>query len=89
MAFLPLMIYGLIVGLRCSLSSEALILYLFIVTYTGIHLLSWALIRYRLPVDAVMLTFASVALVELWVKLTRHYAKTKNTYTSTPLCAGD
>ena len=29
-------------------------------TYTAIHLLSWALIRYRLPVDAIALVFAAV-----------------------------
>ena len=37
----------------------------FVSVYTLIHLLSWALIRYRLPVDGVMLIFAGVALVDL------------------------
>lgn len=34
----------------------------FTTAYVMIHLLSWALIRYRLPVDAVMILFASVGL---------------------------
>ena len=66
---LPFMIYGLIAHFRRSLSSETLILYLFIITYTAIHMLSWTLIRYRLPVDAVLLVFASTALVQLTEKI--------------------
>ncbi len=34
----------------------------FVAVYTAIHLLSWALIRYRLPVDAVLITFAAVGI---------------------------
>ncbi len=67
----PFMLYGLICGVRRSLPSEASILYIFITTYTAIHLLSWALIRYRLPVDAILLVFAGVALVKLQGKLAR------------------
>ena len=33
--------------------------------YISIHLLSWALVRYRLPVDAVFLLFSSLAMVRL------------------------
>ena len=76
--FLPFMAYGLISQLRRSISSEALILYLFMFTYTAIHLLSWTLIRYRLPIDAILLVFASVVLVELQEKLARRYAKPQN-----------
>jgi hypothetical protein len=32
--------------------------------YTLIHLLTWALIRYRLPVDSVLVLFAAIALEE-------------------------
>ena len=71
----PFMLYGLIISFRPSLSSETLILYLFIVTYTAIHLLSWSLIRYRLPVDAVALVFAGVALVDIYARLTRRRIK--------------
>jgi len=65
----PFMIYGLILQVRRSFSSEILILYLFIVIYTAIHLLSWTLIRYRLPIDAILLIFASIALVDIKKKL--------------------
>ncbi|MFC1975839.1 hypothetical protein ACFLXQ_05535, partial [Chloroflexota bacterium] len=71
----PFMLYGLIIGFRRSLSSGALILYLFILTYTGVHLLTWALIRYRLPVDAVLLVFTGVALVDLQARVVRRFAR--------------
>ncbi|MEW5868444.1 MAG: hypothetical protein AB1894_04155 [Chloroflexota bacterium] len=38
------------------------LLLLFAGVYSAIHLLSWALVRYRLPVDAVLLIFAARAL---------------------------
>ena len=61
--FLPFMVYGLVRAAhhwrRWSL------LYLFVAVYTLIHLLSWALVRYRLPVDAVLIVFAAVAVREL------------------------
>ena len=71
----PFMTYGLIHHLRRSFSSKALILYLFIIIYTGVHLLTWTLIRYRLPVDAILLVFAGVAVAQLHEKLTRRYPK--------------
>ncbi len=45
------------------------LLYLFIAVYTAIHLLSWALIRYRLPVDAALIPFAGLAVVDLGNRL--------------------
>jgi hypothetical protein len=68
----PLMVFGLIYTIHRSWSSKALLLYLFVGAYTAIHLLSWALIRYRLPVDAVLLLFAGVAIVAIQARLTRH-----------------
>jgi len=41
------------------------LLVLFAITFSLIHLLSWALTRYRLPVDAVGVIFAARALVSL------------------------
>ena len=67
--------YGLISHLRRSLSSGILVLYLFIIIYTTIHLLSWALIRYRLHVDAVLIIFASAALVKVQMKLAQRQSK--------------
>jgi len=63
------MAYGLISQGRRLISSEILILYLFIIIYTAIHMLSWALIRYRLPIDAALIIFASATLVEMQMKL--------------------
>jgi 4-amino-4-deoxy-L-arabinose transferase-like glycosyltransferase len=64
----PFMLAGtLIVLLRrrsAVLLQPASLLLLFAGIYTGIHIFSWALIRYRLPVDAVMLVFAGVAVIE-------------------------
>jgi hypothetical protein len=66
---LPLMTYGLWLsafgGRARGCRREVLLLWSFIVVYSGIHLLSWSLIRYRLPVDAVLVVFAGLALVDL------------------------
>jgi 4-amino-4-deoxy-L-arabinose transferase-like glycosyltransferase len=67
---LPFMLYGLILALYRNwswriLQQDMALVLLFGLVYTGIHVLSWALIRYRLPVDAVMLVFAGYALVDL------------------------
>ena len=66
------MLYGLFraiidrkMSLQDRLASPSFLLILFIIIYTLIHLLSWALIRYRLPVDAVLLVFAALAFVDL------------------------
>jgi 4-amino-4-deoxy-L-arabinose transferase-like glycosyltransferase len=78
----PFMLLGLIYSLR-RYSANTSILYLFIVTYTGIHLLTWALIRYRLPVDAILILFAGLALVQIQARLFRLHAKHQG-YTLTP-----
>ena len=68
----PFMLYGLFRSIAAQklsfverLASPHFLLILFISIYTLIHLLSWALIRYRLPVDAVLLVFAALAFVDL------------------------
>lgn len=78
---LPFMIYGVIRGLRGDIfSANILLLYLFLFTYTAIHLLSWALIRYRLPIDAILLVFTGLALIELQTKLVRRQDKVPSDY---------
>ena len=69
---LPFMLYGLyrsLAGQKKSLSdwleSPIALLVVFVSIYSMIHLLSWSLIRYRLPVDAVLLVFAGLAVVDL------------------------
>jgi len=72
-----------------SWSSERLILYIFVAVYTAIHLLSWALIRYRLPVDAILLVFASAAIVDILAKLTRGWGNAGRSHKSTPIRSVD
>jgi len=82
--FLPFMLYGLYLAIRrqrvSSRSSDEPgrlggsafgLLYLFIVFYTLLHVLTWAMVRYRLPVDAVLLPFASLGIAEAWGHLWR------------------
>ena len=57
---LPFMLWGL--WLSRHRWRSCLPLYLWTAAFTAIHLLSWALIRYRLPVDALLLPFAGLAL---------------------------
>ena len=61
----PFMLYGLCLTVNNKLTSERWLLIIFMLVYTGVHLASWAMIRYRLPVDAVLLIFAGVAIVDL------------------------
>jgi hypothetical protein len=69
---LPFMLYGLYLCLRgwqgpFSRSGLSL-LYLFIIFYPLVHILTWAMVRYRLPVDALSLIFASRALEDLYIR---------------------
>lgn len=79
---LPFMLYGLFLGLRNNISengnrllnlvtSSQGLLILFIVIYSGIHILTWALIRYRLPVDAALIPFAGLALSDVFRRLSK------------------
>jgi hypothetical protein len=67
--FLPFMLYGLyrsIASLVHPITRQPVfLLYLFLVIYTLIHLLTWAMVRYRLPVDSVLLIFAGLAIIDL------------------------
>lgn len=65
--FLPFMIYGLWLS-RCDWR-RYWFLYLYMGFYTMLHLLTWAMIRYRLPVDAVLLLFAALAVLQLGERL--------------------
>jgi 4-amino-4-deoxy-L-arabinose transferase-like glycosyltransferase len=66
---LPFILYGLYASVLLLHRPEhpdqrvqILLLYCFIVVYTTIHLLSWTLIRYRLPVDIILILFAAKSL---------------------------
>lgn len=81
----PFMLYGLILSLdkkrfgngkyllNLFISPVGLLL-LFTVIYASIHILTWALIRYRLPIDAVLLPFAAFALSSIFERANRKYA---------------
>jgi len=78
--FLPFMLYGLYLAWRrmgpasapsraAFLASPMALALLFIVFYPLLHILTWASLRYRLPVDAVVLPFAALAIENLWTRL--------------------
>lgn len=72
---LPFMLYGLFLGARRTKSfmnflvSPQGLLILFALVYSGVHILTWTLIRYRLPVDAVLIPFAGLALLDIAQRL--------------------
>ncbi len=61
--FFPFMIYGLWLS-RIDWPRYWL-LYTFIAFYSLLHILTWAMIRYRLPVDAILLLFAALSIVKI------------------------
>ena len=74
--FLPFMVYGLFLTLKQSfvswrerLASPFTMLYLFMLVYTGIHILTWTLIRYRIPVDVILVIFAGYGIYDLVERL--------------------
>lgn len=73
--FLPFMLIGLIRTLfyrfpsfRTRLASPFVAIYVFFLIYTGIHVLTWTLIRYRLPLDAFLIIFAALAFLKIGEK---------------------
>ncbi|MBX2998541.1 MAG: hypothetical protein KF893_08540 [Caldilineaceae bacterium] len=67
---LPFMLYGLWRVFAAYRSSPVLwLLFLFMGFYTAIHMLTWTLIRYRLPVDAVLILFAAYGIADLVQRL--------------------
>ena len=61
--FLPLMLAGLWLSRRNW--HDLWLLYAFMAFYTCLHIFTWAMVRYRLPVDAVLLLFAAVTLAAI------------------------
>lgn len=66
---LPFMLYGLWISFSKlqkpdypDQRSNLLVIYLFLMVYSGIHFLTWTLIRYRLPVDAFLILFAALGI---------------------------
>jgi 4-amino-4-deoxy-L-arabinose transferase-like glycosyltransferase len=74
--FLPFMAWGLVLARHRW--RACLLLYLFVAVYSLAHILSWTGPRYRLPVDAVLIVFAGLAVATLveraiarWPRLVR------------------
>lgn len=67
--FLPLMIYGIAIIFTIKenkkVNSQVFLLLLFTVVYSLIHIFTWTLIRYRLPVDAILVVFAAYGIWHL------------------------
>jgi 4-amino-4-deoxy-L-arabinose transferase-like glycosyltransferase len=61
--YLPFMLVGL--AFSFSRWRNYIPLYLFMAIHTAIHLFSWPSPRYRLPVDATLMIFAALTLIEL------------------------
>jgi 4-amino-4-deoxy-L-arabinose transferase-like glycosyltransferase len=66
--YLPFFIIGLAISIkdwrRCSL------IYLFVIVFSLLHILTWSGIRYRLPVDALLMPFAGLSILKImdWIK---------------------
>jgi hypothetical protein len=54
------------------------LLVLFMGFYSVLHVMTWAMTRYRLPVDAVAIIFAAMAIKALWEKLTAETQRTQS-----------
>jgi hypothetical protein len=66
---LPFMLYGLVLALRrFQFTVHNTLLLLFAAWYTVVHMLTWAMVRYRLPIDAVLIPLAALAISDLYKK---------------------
>ena len=72
--YLPFMLYGFYLGGRAQsgpalsrLARPTTLVYLFMVFYTLLHIFTWAMPRYRLPVDAVAMPFVALALERIFL----------------------
>jgi hypothetical protein len=67
---LPLLLYGLVLSFRSPrFWAKNGLLLLFAGVYIPLHLLTWAMVRYRLPVDAAWMPVAAWAVVDLGRRL--------------------
>ncbi len=80
---LPFMLWGMVVSLggllndlrtnrsvrQSDMRDGTLLLIAVAALYSVIHLMTWALVRYRIPVDAIMILFAAVGVVRCYDSL--------------------
>jgi 4-amino-4-deoxy-L-arabinose transferase-like glycosyltransferase len=63
---LPFLLYGLVLALRRpGFVKRNALLFLFAAFYTVLHVMTWAMVRYRLPVDAALIPLAALAVTDL------------------------
>ncbi len=77
---MPFIVYGIILALlrrdkKDFFATPLFLILLFFVIYSLIHILTWTLVRYRMPVDTVLITFAAYALLDLYDRLSRRFKK--------------
>jgi len=65
--YLPFFLYGIFLSLRDWRKFS--LLYLFAFIFSSMHIFTWASIRYRLPIDAVFMPFAAMAIIDLSSKI--------------------
>lgn len=82
---LPFMLYGLLTSFLnlkkpsyLGQRTDLLIVYLFMIIYALTHLLTWTLIRYRLPIDGFLIIFAALSF-ETLIRKTHPNKKAGNT----------
>lgn len=74
----PFMLYGIVISLirrsrKDFFASPVVLILLFFLVYSAIHILTWTLVRYRLPVDAVLLIFAAYAVNDLFFRIQKRF----------------
>jgi 4-amino-4-deoxy-L-arabinose transferase-like glycosyltransferase len=67
---LPFMVYGFILSLRNWRRFS--LLYLFIAVHVSVHLASWVLIRYRLPIEPLLIVFAAAGILDIRNRITAY-----------------
>lgn len=61
--YLPFFLYGLVLSFRDA--KRFVSIYLFALVYSTMHIFIWASVRYRLPIDALLMPLAAMALLDV------------------------
>ncbi len=78
---LPLMVYGLFqVARNAELRQRSQLLILFAAFYTLLHVMTWAMVRYRLPVDAIAMPWAGLGVIQLGTRAWDGFCRLTHTH---------
>lgn len=69
--YLPFFLLGIAFSLKYW--RHASLIYLFALLFSAMHILTWASVRYRLPVDAALMPFAALAVLSIADRLQKWY----------------